>query len=104
MKVLFPSLPQFSSSTDKPVFLVPLEDVGSHPIPVTCFFGPCWAHCAYPTSPISFQVDLDSGLSEMAVAQRRLVHGWNEFVTDNAEPVWKKYLDQVGAGCRPLCQ
>ncbi|XP_075833558.1 calcium-transporting ATPase type 2C member 2 isoform X2 [Microtus pennsylvanicus] len=42
----------------------------------------------------AFHVDLDSGLSEMAVAQRRLVHGWNEFVTDNAEPIWKKYLDQ----------
>ncbi|KAK7830309.1 hypothetical protein U0070_018817 [Myodes glareolus] len=42
----------------------------------------------------AFHVDLDNGLSEMAVAQRRLVHGWNEFVTDNAEPVWKKYLDQ----------
>ncbi|KAL6045595.1 hypothetical protein STEG23_029496 [Scotinomys teguina] len=42
----------------------------------------------------AFHVDLDSGLSEMAVAQRRLVHGWNEFVTDNTEPVWKKYLDQ----------
>ncbi|NP_081198.1 calcium-transporting ATPase type 2C member 2 [Mus musculus] len=42
----------------------------------------------------AFHVDLDSGLSEFAVAQRRLVHGWNEFVTDNAEPVWKKYLDQ----------
>uniref|UniRef100_A0A8C0DP00 P-type Ca(2+) transporter n=1 Tax=Balaenoptera musculus TaxID=9771 RepID=A0A8C0DP00_BALMU len=24
----------------------------------------------------------------------RLVHGWNEFVADNTEPVWKKYLDQ----------
>jgi Ca2+-transporting ATPase len=40
---------------------------------------------------------LDSGLSEFAVTQRRLVHGWNEFVADNTEPVWKKYLDQVRA-------
>ncbi|KAM4833675.1 calcium-transporting ATPase type 2C member 2 [Thomomys bottae] len=39
-------------------------------------------------------VDLDNGLSEFAVAQRRLVHGWNEFIADNTEPVWKKYLDQ----------
>uniref|UniRef100_A0A8C2UPC4 ATPase secretory pathway Ca2+ transporting 2 n=1 Tax=Chinchilla lanigera TaxID=34839 RepID=A0A8C2UPC4_CHILA len=39
-------------------------------------------------------VDLDTGLSEGAVTQRRLVHGWNEFVADNTEPVWKKYLDQ----------
>ncbi|XP_027789091.3 calcium-transporting ATPase type 2C member 2 [Marmota flaviventris] len=42
----------------------------------------------------AFHVDLDNGLSEFAVTQRRLVHGWNEFVADNAEPAWKKYLDQ----------
>ncbi|OWK16393.1 hypothetical protein Celaphus_00004003, partial [Cervus elaphus hippelaphus] len=39
-------------------------------------------------------VDLQNGLSEFSVTQRRLVHGWNEFVADNTEPVWKKYLDQ----------
>nr|XP_013001282.1 calcium-transporting ATPase type 2C member 2 isoform X2 [Cavia porcellus] len=42
----------------------------------------------------TFAVDLDTGLSEFAVTQRRLVHGWNEFVSDSTEPVWKKYLDQ----------
>ncbi|XP_033613788.1 calcium-transporting ATPase type 2C member 2 isoform X2 [Fukomys damarensis] len=42
----------------------------------------------------ALSVDLDSGLSEFAVTQRRLVHGWNEFVAGNTEPVWKKYLDQ----------
>ncbi|KAM4800528.1 calcium-transporting ATPase type 2C member 2 [Urocitellus parryii] len=42
----------------------------------------------------AFHVDLDNGLSEFAVTQRRMVHGWNEFVADNAEPAWKKYLDQ----------
>ncbi|XP_059761250.1 calcium-transporting ATPase type 2C member 2 isoform X1 [Balaenoptera ricei] len=42
----------------------------------------------------AFYVDLQNGLSEFSVTQRRLVHGWNEFVADNAEPVWKKYLDQ----------
>ncbi|XP_036296340.1 calcium-transporting ATPase type 2C member 2 isoform X3 [Pipistrellus kuhlii] len=41
-----------------------------------------------------FSVDLQNGLSEFSVTQRRLVHGWNEFVADNTEPVWKKYLDQ----------
>ncbi|XP_016021411.2 calcium-transporting ATPase type 2C member 2 [Rousettus aegyptiacus] len=41
-----------------------------------------------------FYVDLQNGLSEFSVTQRRLVHGWNEFVADNAEPIWKKYLDQ----------
>uniref|UniRef100_A0A4X1T510 Calcium-transporting ATPase n=1 Tax=Sus scrofa TaxID=9823 RepID=A0A4X1T510_PIG len=44
----------------------------------------------------AFYVDLQTGLSEFAVTQRRLVHGWNEFVADNTEPVWKKYLGQVG--------
>ncbi|ELK31427.1 Calcium-transporting ATPase type 2C member 2 [Myotis davidii] len=39
-------------------------------------------------------VDLQNGLSEFSVTQRRLVHGWNEFIADNTEPVWKKYLDQ----------
>ncbi|XP_012661551.1 calcium-transporting ATPase type 2C member 2 [Otolemur garnettii] len=39
-------------------------------------------------------VDLQTGLSEFSVAQRRLVHGWNEFVADTTEPIWKKYLDQ----------
>lgn len=45
---------------------------------------------------VSFQVDLQNGLSEFSVSQRRQVHGWNEFVADHTEPVWKKYLDQVG--------
>lgn len=40
------------------------------------------------------QVDLQKGLSEFSVVQRRVKHGWNEFVADNIEPVWKKYLDQ----------
>uniref|UniRef100_A0A2K5YJA5 P-type Ca(2+) transporter n=1 Tax=Mandrillus leucophaeus TaxID=9568 RepID=A0A2K5YJA5_MANLE len=42
----------------------------------------------------AFCVDLNTGLSEFSVTQRRLAHGWNEFVADNSEPVWKKYLDQ----------
>ncbi|XP_058384367.1 calcium-transporting ATPase type 2C member 2 isoform X2 [Diceros bicornis minor] len=42
----------------------------------------------------AFYVDLQNGLSEFSVTQRRLVHGWNEFVANNTEPAWKKYLDQ----------
>ncbi|XP_077919117.1 calcium-transporting ATPase type 2C member 2 [Halichoerus grypus] len=42
----------------------------------------------------AFYVDLENGLSEFSVSQRRQVHGWNEFVADNTEPVWKRYLDQ----------
>ncbi|XP_049643340.1 calcium-transporting ATPase type 2C member 2 [Suncus etruscus] len=39
-------------------------------------------------------VDLQAGLSELEVAPRRKVHGWNELVANNTEPMWKKYLDQ----------
>ncbi|XP_074864365.1 calcium-transporting ATPase type 2C member 2 isoform X2 [Carettochelys insculpta] len=42
----------------------------------------------------SLQVDLQTGLSEFSVLQRRVKHGWNEFIVDNKEPIWKKYLDQ----------
>ncbi|XP_023101803.2 calcium-transporting ATPase type 2C member 2 isoform X2 [Felis catus] len=42
----------------------------------------------------ALHVDLQNGLSEFSVSQRRLVHGWNEFAADNTEPVWRKYLDQ----------
>uniref|UniRef100_A0A8C0JS57 Calcium-transporting ATPase n=1 Tax=Canis lupus dingo TaxID=286419 RepID=A0A8C0JS57_CANLU len=57
------------------------------------FQGPSVSLCL----TVSFQVDLRNGLSEFSVLQRRQVHGWNEFVADNTEPVWKKYLVQVGA-------
>nr|XP_006134934.1 calcium-transporting ATPase type 2C member 2 isoform X2 [Pelodiscus sinensis]XP_014434866.1 calcium-transporting ATPase type 2C member 2 isoform X1 [Pelodiscus sinensis] len=42
----------------------------------------------------SLQVDLQTGLSDFSVLQRRITHGWNEFIVDNKEPIWKKYLDQ----------
>ncbi|NXE75431.1 AT2C2 ATPase, partial [Cochlearius cochlearius] len=42
----------------------------------------------------ALNVDLQTGLSEFSVLQRRLKHGWNEFSVENTEPVWKKYLDQ----------
>lgn len=45
------------------------------------------------------QVDLQTGLSEFSVLQRRLKHGWNEFSVENTEPIWKKYLDQVRILC-----
>uniref|UniRef100_A0A8C3IHK2 Calcium-transporting ATPase n=1 Tax=Chrysemys picta bellii TaxID=8478 RepID=A0A8C3IHK2_CHRPI len=48
---------------------------------------------------ISRQVDLQTGLSEFSVLQRRITHGWNEFIVDNTEPIWKKYLDQVRITC-----
>ncbi|KAM9509383.1 LOW QUALITY PROTEIN: calcium-transporting ATPase type 2C member 2 [Guaruba guarouba] len=42
----------------------------------------------------ALNVDLQTGLSERSVLQRRLKHGWNEFSVENTEPIWKKYLDQ----------
>ncbi|XP_071423225.1 calcium-transporting ATPase type 2C member 2 [Pithys albifrons albifrons] len=42
----------------------------------------------------ALKVDLQSGLSEVSVLQRRLKHGWNEFSVENSESIWKKYLDQ----------
>ncbi|XP_021264525.1 calcium-transporting ATPase type 2C member 2 isoform X2 [Numida meleagris] len=42
----------------------------------------------------ALNVDLQTGLSEISVLQRRLKHGWNEFSVDATEPIWKKYLDQ----------
>ncbi|NXO20060.1 AT2C2 ATPase, partial [Cisticola juncidis] len=42
----------------------------------------------------ALNVDLQTGLSELSVLQRRSKHGWNEFSVENTEPIWKKYLDQ----------
>nr|XP_009943652.1 PREDICTED: calcium-transporting ATPase type 2C member 2 [Opisthocomus hoazin] len=42
----------------------------------------------------ALNVDLQTGLSEVSVLQRRLKHGWKKFSVENTEPIWKKYLDQ----------
>ncbi|NXF02919.1 AT2C2 ATPase, partial [Smithornis capensis] len=42
----------------------------------------------------ALNVNLQTGLSECSVLQRRLKHGWNEFSVENTESIWKKYLDQ----------
>ncbi|NXO76621.1 AT2C2 ATPase, partial [Sitta europaea] len=42
----------------------------------------------------ALKVDLQTGLSELSVLQRRSKHGWNEFSVDIKEPIWKKYLGQ----------
>ncbi|XP_029463959.1 calcium-transporting ATPase type 2C member 2 isoform X2 [Rhinatrema bivittatum] len=39
-------------------------------------------------------VDLQIGLSDFSILQRRVKHGWNEFKMDSVEPIWKKYLGQ----------
>lgn len=91
------SLNKFLLLGGQPNFLV---DLGSGRLPTREF---CEAGSLVLQDPlvspcltVSFQVDLQNGLSEFSVSQRRRVHGWNEFVADNTEPVWKKYLDQVG--------
>jgi len=45
------------------------------------------------------EVDIHVGLSEYEVGQRRRNHGYNEFEITSDDPLWKKYLDQVCAGC-----
>ncbi|XP_072374008.1 calcium-transporting ATPase type 2C member 2-like isoform X2 [Scyliorhinus torazame] len=40
------------------------------------------------------QADLQNGLTEVQVLERRLRYGWNEFEVSNPEPIWKKYLGQ----------
>ncbi|KYO37898.1 calcium-transporting ATPase type 2C member 2 [Alligator mississippiensis] len=52
--------------------------------------------CKYHKEDLAkaLHVDLQTGLSELSVLHRRLTHGWNEFIVDNTEPIWKKYLDQ----------
>ncbi len=36
-----------------------------------------------------------TGLSSLEVEERRQVHGTNEFIIKEEDPLWKKYLNQV---------
>ena len=40
--------------------------------------------------------DCTRGLTSEEVDLRRKVHGYNEFEINEEEPLWKKYLKQVG--------
>ncbi|KAG7283007.1 hypothetical protein CRUP_028524 [Coryphaenoides rupestris] len=42
------------------------------------------------------QAELQLGLSHEEVTRRRAYHGWNEFDISEEEPLWKKYICQVG--------
>ena len=42
------------------------------------------------------QSDREYGLSEEEVRQRRGTVGWNEFQISQQEPLWRKYMEQVG--------
>uniref|UniRef100_A0A8D2QE81 P-type Ca(2+) transporter n=1 Tax=Zonotrichia albicollis TaxID=44394 RepID=A0A8D2QE81_ZONAL len=71
----------------------------SFPLWLPCSSQPLSPHKNLPL-PLSLlsglirAVDLQTGLSEFSVLQRRSKHGWNEFSVENTEPIWKKYLDQ----------
>ena len=57
------------------------------------------AQTSYHDIALQLEVDIQVGLSEYEVGQRRRNHGYNEFDITDDEPLWKKYLDQVGASC-----
>ena len=40
------------------------------------------------------KVHPDKGLSSLDASRRRNFHGFNEVTGNEAEPIWKKYLDQ----------
>lgn len=40
------------------------------------------------------QADLENGLTDGQVLERRQQFGWNDFEVDKPEPIWKKYLGQ----------
>ncbi|XP_064598855.1 calcium-transporting ATPase type 2C member 1-like [Liolophura sinensis] len=42
----------------------------------------------------ALDTDFNLGLNEAEVANRRRVHGWNEFEISQEEPLWKKFLSQ----------
>lgn len=43
--------------------------------------------------------DCSAGLTEEEVERRRKVFGRNEFIIKTEEPLWRKYLNQVGRYC-----
>jgi magnesium-transporting ATPase (P-type) len=42
-----------------------------------------------------FLTNIDTGLNQSEVTQRRSYHGFNEFEISKEEPLWKKYLGEV---------
>ena len=41
------------------------------------------------------RVDGDGGLSAGEAERRRRVHGFNELLISEEEPIWRKYINQV---------
>ncbi|XP_055340164.1 calcium-transporting ATPase type 2C member 1-like [Paramacrobiotus metropolitanus] len=42
----------------------------------------------------TLETDLDNGLSDYEVSERKKVHGYNEFSEKEEAPIWQKYLEQ----------
>jgi len=57
------------------------------------------AGMSYHDIALELEVDIHVGISEFEVGQRRRNHGYNEFDITDDEPMWKKYLGQVGYHC-----
>jgi len=57
------------------------------------------AQMSYHDIAVQLEVDIQVGLSEYEVGQRRRNHGYNEFDITDEEPLWKKYLGQACYQC-----
>jgi len=57
------------------------------------------AGMSYHDIALQLEVDIQVGLSEFEVGQRRRNHGYNEFDITDDEPMWKKYLGQARSHC-----
>ena len=52
---------------------------------------------SYHDLAMQLEVDIQVGLSEYEVGQRRRNHGYNEFDITDDDPLWKKYLGQASS-------
>ena len=50
------------------------------------------------------RTNIDTGLNQSEVTQRRSYHGFNEFEISKEEPLWKKYLGEVQHAQRDLAR
>ena len=57
------------------------------------------AQLSYHDIAHHLEVDIQVGLSDYEVGQRRRNHGYNEFDITDDEPLWKKYLGQASSHC-----
>lgn len=53
------------------------------------------ASCTVSEVLLRLRANAERGLDSGEVDQRRKVHGYNEFVIHEDEPLWRKYVNQV---------